>query len=150
MTAIDTLNKAGEALGSASGTLYGDMKGAIVAISEKAFDALTQLASLLGTTALHIYQIFVRQQIVVGISNLIGVTVWILGLFVGFKFTKFISDEDDKADWVITAGVIASVWSIAWFAGLFGVFTDSIKKISNPEYYAIQEISGLIKDTVKK
>ena len=102
---------------------------------EKILDYFKELARGLGVAAEHVYIILVRQQIVLGIAEMIGFLIGIVALsFVIWKGAKY-SIKNDSEEFLfilILPGAVIAGFIVGFFDGFIHVF--------NPEYYAIKEI----------
>lgn len=121
-------------------------------------DAILQLAPSLGVAAEHVYGVLVRQQVVDGVVTLIFCFAGLLPLipFVMLarssnrKFAEFEHSEKGKRGfrnphsesfgWSV-AGVLVYGLLVTIFVGIAA--PTAIKKIANPEYYAIAEAADL-------
>jgi cytochrome bd-type quinol oxidase subunit 2 len=106
-------------------------------------DALTPIANKLGQGAGHLYEVFIRQQYVHGISEFI----WAGGLLILailatclFFYSKKRCEEESYSDWALGVGV-GGVATLAFLLISFGLIADGAMHILNPEYYAIKDIA---------
>lgn len=129
-------------------------KETVQIILEKGGELVTNLAEKMGQTGTHIYEVFVRQQYVDGLGNLIGFSVFavvaLIGLVLAYKFSKNFkySGYDEAEARIFSFFGILIVWCISW-AFLIGGIATSIKKMINPEYYAIQQIVETVRGEVE-
>lgn len=115
---------------------------------DKSSDFINQAAQVLGATAQHVYDVLVRQQLVEGISTLVGIPLmillcWIiLKPFVVFGYKK--TQEDSYSAWEMLTPLISIVGGLIIF-GLTFWMMDGLAHIINPEYYAIKFIFEMAK-----
>jgi len=119
---------------------------------------LGALANKAGVAADHFYPIFVRQQMIEGLTGiLILAVVAVAAVFflkVGLLGAKS-ADAGDKWDagWLDTSRtiigfVVGGACVLAVFISLVSTnspFSNSIGKILNPEYYAVQSLVNMVK-----
>lgn len=119
-------------------------------------EMLTTLASKAGVAADHFYPIFVTQQRIVGIVDIVAM----IGLFVGallalryavknasiYNSSDYHSKEKDKSEPRMITGYIAgAILSIVFIIFTLTQITDSIGQTFNPEYYAVQALVHMVK-----
>ncbi|AMO25866.1 hypothetical protein Thu_238 [Bacillus phage Thurquoise] len=122
--------------------------------ADKLGSFIDELAKQLGVAATHVYEVLVKQQYVEGIGLLVkaGITIAIL-LFMWYLLNKFliknyavIEEDYDFGFLVWIIGAILAV--VTFFTILFvvGDITLGIKKLLNPEYYALETLMDFMKD----
>lgn len=113
-------------------------------VYDKAEQAVKQLADVLKVPAEHVYFILVKQQIVTGISLLIGLLLSLLLSYISYrlllKFHDFEQpwyDQSVSTEGYWTLFIVSSVMSIAL---LIINLCRTPGYLLNPEYEAIKEI----------
>ncbi|QFP93441.1 UNVERIFIED_ORG: hypothetical protein Xoosp15_176 [Xanthomonas phage Xoo-sp15] len=116
---------------------------------------IDELAKQLGVAAGHVYEVLVKQQYVDGISLLVksGITIAILLLLMWYLFNKFMIKNytviEDDYDFGFLVWIIGGILAlVTFFTILFivGDITLGIKKLMNPEYYALETLMDFMKD----
>lgn len=108
--------------------------------------AIKPIADKIGQGAQHLYEIYVKQQYISGINELIfgcgmGLVLLITGVVVfrlGLKSSQ--NDKYEYDDWplgIMIAGPIVGLLGLILIVA-FG--SDGIQHIINPEYFAIEDI----------
>lgn len=124
---------------------------------------VASLAQQLGQTAAHVYGVIVKQQVVEGISSILwGVFSLLFVLFLAntakniYKkvYAHFLAqDGNSEGDAVfagaLCAGVIAFIMFMVWPIIATSII-DGIKKVINPEYYAIEFLLDQVKPQENK
>ena len=114
-------------------------------MKEKVFDKVAEyidaVAQKLGVAAEHVYGLLVRQQITSGVIDILtGLAV----LFVIFAVVKYVLKRIDLEEYDLDEIVLLGFIPVAIILGFgifgFSFFTDGLKHVINPEYYAIKEI----------
>ncbi len=114
--------------------IYNDVSNAIAALSQK-----------LGVAAEHVYGVLVKQQIVEGIFSIVAIVLCIIGIFIASKAIRYgfsIYEKHEDTSFLIVT-VASTGIAIMLMASAFN--TSGVLKIVNPEYYAIQEITKMVK-----
>lgn len=108
-------------------------------------DALKPLADKIGQGGAHVYEVFTRQQYVVGVGHvIIGLVLLLLAVIGAVNLRKFIKwDMDDGSDGVLSFFLCLALLAF-FFIGL-AVAVDGVMHILSPEYYAIQDIMCQVK-----
>lgn len=108
-------------------------------------DALTPLATKIGEGAAHVYQIYVKQQYVTGIGEIISCAVLLLiVLALTILFVRWADATEPDIYSLVESKVTRKVLVV--MAGAFACFiltfilVDGVQHLINPEYYAIQDI----------
>ncbi|QEG04313.1 hypothetical protein [Bacillus phage BC-T25] len=122
---------------------------------------IDELAKQLGVAATHVYEVLVKQQFVEGVSLMVKAGVWIAVLILVwtllhkliFKRWHKYSDPTgyDETQFmlaivVVIVGIISAI--VGW--NIVDWVTLGIKKLLNPEYYALQDIMEFVKGQVDK
>lgn len=119
---------------------------------------IDELAKQLGVAATHVYEVLVKQQFVDGVSLLLKAAVWIgITLLVWFIVNKFVIKNWKRWEYqeevqfllglVIAAAIIMSC-IVGW--NVVDWITLGVKKLLNPEYYALQDLMDFVKGQVDK
>ena len=108
-------------------------------------DIVTQAAALVGETAMHLYGVLVRQQIVKGVQSMIIAVALGAGGILAYRTAKKISREKrihqvDKWFLYVFLGAITvlAAWRAIEFINL------GLPYLVNPEYQAIMEAAKII------
>ena len=114
---------------------------------EKLDQYLVVLASKVGVAADHFYPIFVRQQVISGISTLLFLALGIIvsTLFIRWAITnlKFnTSAAETKSMFGFFAGIAIAI--IVVLNIVIGG-SDCVSKICNPEFHALQSLVQMVK-----
>lgn len=118
---------------------------------------ITKASEALGVAAPQLWDILIKQQYVEAISNIATflVTLIVAGIYVIVLKKVVNSDKSyDEDSWgreikpyilvpLIVTGVLISMFLL--FAFLDALSSDTIGKLINPAYYAIQDIANFIK-----
>ena len=128
-------------------------------MNDQTLQLLTALAAKIGTTTEYIWMVLVKQGPISGLIDLLIYTMWLLCIYVPFKFIKGKTTkkeiESKYGEKVFEAECGFLDGMVMW--GLWGVcaltiiciigfcFSSSVSAILNPEYYALKEITSLIK-----
>lgn len=107
---------------------------------------LSSMAQAAKTTGEHLYSVLVRQQMIEGIGNLIGVSFLIFFTWLIFKkfsvpYYKKCRDNSDEQFGIVVVSILL------WVVGVILTFfiTDAVKHIINPEFYALKFIFDSVK-----
>lgn len=127
-------------------------------MDDKTFNALTQLAEKLGTTAEFLWAILIRQAFVDGVVNtalivgwlILGVVLWKFHVYLcetpettsGYKPTRY---EDLEALAVVPMMVGAIIFVMCSFFVILGLFPDAVTAFVNPEYMALDRVLKAVK-----
>lgn len=119
--------------------------------------ALTEIAKGLGVAAEHVYEVLVRQQVVIGITGILWPILAVIVLLVLSKlFVKYLAvpalkkqiKSEDLAVIILFAAIFLGIgWVVLLINGIISV-VESVGHLINPEYYALKEILGFI-DQIK-
>jgi len=107
-------------------------------------DILTQLAEVVGKTAVHLYTVLVRQQIVYGVQNLVYFLLYFgFAIFAGLMYKKFnktsLHSEDKLMIYALL--LVLAVYSVTQ---AIPYLNTAIAYFINPEYYAILEAKTIL------
>lgn len=115
-------------------------------IYDKTSEAISELAQALAVPAEHVYNVLVKQQVIKGVSLLIGLLFSML--FTSISWFILFKKHNFKLEWYLQntvdywmLSVLLSIVSIV----LFVVFLSSgISSLLNPEYGAIRDIISIL------
>lgn len=116
---------------------------------------VNQLAKQLGVAAAHVYEVYTRQMFVEGLTySIISFTIAITVLILIIKTYKWVAKYNDGYDeWGEGSVILVIFVTLAggglFFGMIFGVFTENIMKVFNPEYYTMKEIFDMVKSATK-
>lgn len=119
---------------------------------------IDELAKQLGVAATHVYEVLVKQQFVEGVSLGVksGITIllilltWYLVNKLVFKRYEFIEDETGLGFLVWIFGAALAFGTLLFAIDIVGDITLAVKKLLNPEYYALQDLMDFVKGQVDK
>ncbi|ALO79662.1 hypothetical protein HOBO_254 [Bacillus phage Hobo] len=123
---------------------------------------IDELAKQLGVAATHVYEVLVKQQMVDGISLLVKAGVWLailillwtlMNKLVFKKWSNFYNDDPYGFDAQFALGIVTVLLAVVTIFFSFYIvdwLTLGIKKLLNPEYYALEDIMTFIKGQVDK
>lgn len=99
---------------------------------------ISALAEQLGVASEFVYEILVRQQFVMGLSGVIMFLISGLLIFSSWKLLiKYKNGIED--DFVFGWGFLNSVLTFGYLIGIMFQLPETLAKLINPHYYAIQE-----------
>ena len=122
-------------------------------MDDKTLQALTILATKLGTTAEYLWSVLLKQAPITGLVDLLVVAAWVAGCVMWFKFVsnktkvppKTEEEHYPSAEWSSSEGTV-----LAWISvgALFlataicvgGSMSSIVAAIVNPEYWALRQI----------
>lgn len=114
--------------------------------TQKVVDGIGKAISSLGDGAVYVASIFVKQQLVIGIQDLIWATVLIVAGVMGIRFLineerKELRGDDNLMSVATTEGFSILLWIVMSLCLFFSLFplNDGIGRLINPQYYAIQD-----------
>lgn len=111
-------------------------------------DALAPVAQKLGEGAAHLYEIYVRQMFIEGVTGLVSIAVFTLftvgfGFFVKWLWTRYNKSNHKSYDTPVLEGVATIALGILVVICLV-CLTDGVSnclgKLVNPEYYAVERL----------
>ncbi len=102
---------------------------------EQLMDALS---ARFGATGVHIWEVFVRQQIIEATMSIVWVVFFALAVLIWWKMLVKRIDWDEEAQGVPT--VIIGIVVIVLFIINLLVAMFSMPAFWNPEFYALQEL----------
>lgn len=121
------------------------------ALLDKSSHFIDQAAQTLGQGAAHVYQVLVKQQFVEGLATIISIvlsgTLIIISLSIFFHYGKknwSNWDDDEKAGFVMGGGFLLLVGFLV-ISIASNELAEAIKKLINPEFYAIKFIFESVK-----
>lgn len=109
-------------------------------------EGFSKLVSTLQGPARHTYEVYVKQYKIDGWSSLVleGLSLIAFIILVFTAFSKATWENETPNFWGVIS-ILGSIGLLAIFLVFFHDFTPNIKRISNPEYYAIQDIISAFK-----
>lgn len=110
----------------------------------KVSEYIDAIAAKLGVAAEHVYDVLLRQQVVDGVTTLVSYAVALPLIALSIRFLYKKSDKYDLNIFGILAIVMSVVFGLFLICG-FVDCSDAVKKLANPEYYAIKEIIKAVK-----
>ena len=114
---------------------------------------ITKIANQLGVASEHIWGVLVRQAYVEGITDLMLCLVIIVLTVCYWKFIRYahkkICYQSEKDSWdsdilapiYVTGAILGFIGAILFVIGM----SSAVGKFLNPEYYALQILTNLIK-----
>lgn len=128
---------------SAVTTIYGDMKGVATEIYPDVKNAITEIARGLGVGAEYVWTVLVKQQVVLGITELIELLL-ILGLIiVGIVWLWKTIKKNESISWIVLPGAFLILFGILMFGKVD--FVTIIQGLVNPDFGAINYVLDFIK-----
>jgi hypothetical protein len=128
---------------SAVTTIYGDMKDVTAEIYPDVKNAITEIAKGLGVGAEYVWTVLVRQQVVLGITELIELLL-ILGLIIaGIVWLWKTIKKNESISWIVLPGAFLILFGIFMFSEVD--FIIIIQGLINPDFGAINYILEFIK-----
>jgi hypothetical protein len=119
-------------------------------MEKKLTEYLEIMAKKLGVAAEHLYEVLTKQAMVEGIIDLIFYPILFLIIFPIFIFCfKKYRYHEKECNWseesnYMIASIISGVVAAALLIGVLATMPDSIGRIINPEYYAIQDLLDVL------
>jgi hypothetical protein len=117
-------------------------------IGDKIAVILKVLADKLGTSTEYFWPIFVKQQVIEGITSM---GVWFIALVVGiaislllFKIYKKDSIQNNYSDWLPPAIIVSVITGFILIIFLIAL-SYGLPLVLNPEYYALKDILDMVK-----
>ena len=128
------------------------MDNTTVKLLEMLQQAFDSLSTQMGVAVPKVWEILLRQQVIVAVQDLVGVFTYLCVLFAFYRFffVRFCDQCEDYGDqeptlsaifvWIIFgAGLIVLIPVVIIFGG------DAFARLVNPEYYALQSVIALLK-----
>ena len=99
---------------------------------------IRELAAMLEPGAQAVWEIMLRQQTVVGVSDVcVGVMLFLVGV-VSLAMASTVARRDpDASGFVVIIGLLTLPFSLAFLV-------PGIQRLSNPAYYAIMALKGML------
>jgi drug/metabolite transporter (DMT)-like permease len=95
--------------------------------------AFDSLSVRFGATGVHLWEVLVKQQLVVGMSAAVGTAL--LWATFAFCLQRYQNDNYDEA-----YGAAAIVLGVVGIFAAFFFFIEGIPRLINPEYYALMAL----------
>ena len=118
---------------SAVTTIYSDVNDVTAEIYPDVKSAITEIARGLGVGAEYVWTVLVKQQVVLGITELIELLFILVLIIVGIVWLWKTVKKNESITWVVLPGA---------FLILFGTF---IQGLINPDFGAINYVLDFIK-----
>jgi hypothetical protein len=125
------------------------MNEVVQKLIETSTQFIERLATAVGTTAVHIYEILVRQQTVEGMLGIASILSLVFGSMAIAMILDMLIKKAFPENYTLPDKVLVLI--VGLFIGLFvlgqtlPLLTLSINKVVNPEYFAIVKILSEIK-----
>ena len=121
-------------------------------MNDKTLEALTALATKLGTTAEYLWGVLLKQAPITGVIDLALMTAWVLMTVMWFRFVlrkttapePSADNQSRHADWCQEAAffswVSAVVFVLVTALMVTSSFATTAAALANPEYWALKQI----------
>ena len=107
-----------------------------------------KVAEKIGQGAEYTWEIVLRQQIAIGVGNIVmGIGSIILGIIV-YKVVRFSikkCEEDEYSSWEVVGILFGVFGGIGSLIMIIAGFYNGILHLINPAYYALEFFIGLVK-----
>lgn len=114
-------------------------------MDEQTYRLLEQLATQFNVTVEYLWGVLVRQAFINSLNN---VLVFLLIIAAFFLLTKWTIRAKDEIEEIWPGAPILIFWGLlVIFSLIFSItsFQDTLTGFLNPEYFALQQILGLVK-----
>lgn len=109
-------------------------------------EGFTKLVTTLQGPAKHVYEIYVKQYLINGISKfLISLLFVIITLTLINRSLKHLNFDRDDKDTHVTGFIIGCILAVITLIIIINFLSNGVSMLINPEYYAIQDIIETIK-----
>ena len=122
-------------------------------MDDKTLNALTALATKLGTTTEYLWGVLLKQAPITAAVDLLVMAAWVAAIFFCFRFVrrktmtpaKTADDKYPSAKWADEISVVFA-WGSVILAALFAAIiiganlSTTISALVNPEYWALKQI----------
>jgi len=102
--------------------------------------ALVPVVTKLGQGGEWVYRTYYKQQIVIGVQNLVGALIGFVVLIIAWRVFPTVKKES-KGDLWFLWGIFILI-GVVVFIG-FGI--EAIGRLINPDYYLLQDLLSIIK-----
>jgi hypothetical protein len=128
---------------SAVTTIYGDMKDVTAEIYPDVKNAITEIAKGLGVGAEYVWTVLVKQQVVLGITELIELLLILCLIIIGVVWLWKTIKKNEAISWVVLPGAFLILFGTLMF-GRVDLITI-IQGLVNPDFGAINYVLNFIK-----
>ena len=128
---------------SAVTTIYGDMKGVATEIYPDVKNAITEIARGLGVGAEYVWTVLVKQQVVLGITELLELLLILCLIIAGIVWLWKIIKKNEAITWKVLPGVFLILFGTLMFGEID--FVIIIQGLINPDFGAINYVLDFIK-----
>lgn len=119
---------------------------ALTNISNNIGIIFTKIAHQAGIAFTHIWIVLSKQQLILGLQDLLrGLVLVVIAIVMGFGLRKVIKKQwflEDK----LVASIILGVLGIYFLIVGLNLMIDSLPRILNPEYYAMQDAVRMLQN----
>jgi hypothetical protein len=123
-------------------------------VADKAVDGILQridaLAAKIGTTAQHIWDVYVAQARVEAIRDTVFVVLFLivssLLAYLSYRLFRYGIKRDGYDDWPYITGGFAGFFSLAILVASLVIFYGAIGEWLNPQYWAFQQLTKDLKN----
>lgn len=128
---------------SAVTTIYGDMKDATSEIYPDVKNAITEIAKGLGVGAEYVWTVLVRQQVVLGVTELIELLLILCLIIIGVVWLWKTIKKNEAITWKVLPGAFLILFGTLMF-GRVDLITI-VQGLINPDFGAINYVLDFIK-----
>lgn len=128
---------------SAVTTIYGDMKDVTAEIYPDVKNAITEIARGLGVGAEYVWTVLVKQQVVLGITELIELLLILCLIIIGVVWLWKTIKKNESISWVVLPGAFLILFGSFMFGNVD--LTTIIQGLINPDFGAINYVLDFIK-----
>lgn len=128
---------------SAVTTIYGDMKDATTEIYPDVKNAITEIAKGLGVGAEYVWTTLVKQQVVLGITELIELLLILCLIIIGVVWLWKTIKKNESITWKVLPGAFLILFGTLMF-GRVDLITI-VQGLINPDFGAINYVLDFIK-----
>ena len=128
---------------SAVTTIYSDVKDVTAEIYPDVKSAITEIARGLGVGAEYVWTVLVKQQVVLGITELIELLFILVLIIVGIVWLWKTVKKNESITWVVLPGAFLILFGTFMFGNVD--LTTIIQGLINPDFGAINYVLDFIK-----
>lgn len=142
----DTKSTIGEVYGDAKSavtTIYGDMKDITAEIYPDVKNAITEIARGLGVGAEYVWTVLVRQQVVLGITELIELLLILSLIIAGIVWLWKTIKKNEAISWKVLPGAFLILFGTLMFGRVDLIII--VQGLVNPDFGAINYVLDFIK-----
>ena len=123
-------------------------------IADKAVDGILQridaLSAKIGTTAAHVWDVYVQQARVEAIRDTVFVVILLivssLLAYLSYRLSRHGIKRDCYDDWPFITGTFAVIGSIGALIAALVISYGAIGELLNPQYWAFQQLTKDLKN----